>query len=195
MCYTVFSIFGVSLVLPSSVVELFTGWCECFVHKANWCLWRVAHLCLICCSMVREESLYCWRGGYICGEVEITICIFSRHGWCMLPIVIFSLSWVYWFLAFIISTITYKMLLSSNSWPKPLNILNEFSYLSRNRIYISVLYAGPKCLCSEETMGRSILGFAAVKATRATAFFYNVWTCHGGNSCLLFLWPILLLLY
>jgi hypothetical protein len=35
-------------------------------------------------------------------------------------------------------------------------------------------------------MGRSILGFAAVKATRATAFFYNVWTCHGGNSFLLF---------
>lgn len=53
--------------------------------------------------------------------------------------------------------------------------------------YISVLYAGPKCLCSAETMGRSILGFAAVTATRATPFFYYVWTCHGGNSCLLFL--------
>lgn len=41
---------------------------------------------------------------------------------------------------------------------------------------------GLKRLCSAETMGRGILGFAAVETTRSEAFRYNIWTSYGGIS-------------
>lgn len=41
---------------------------------------------------------------------------------------------------------------------------------------------GLKRLCSAETMGRGILGFAAVETPRSETFRYNIWTCYGGIS-------------
>ena len=58
--------------------------------------------------------------------------------------------------------------------------LSFFSVYSH--AYIRYYLSGFKCLCSEETMGRSILGFAAIKGKRLTSFSYDLWTGYGGNS-------------
>lgn len=52
---------------------------------------------------------------------------------------------------------------------------------------MSFIIVGFECLCSEEGMGRSILGFTTVETTGYKAFKYYVWPCHGGMVSLV--WP------
>lgn len=49
-----------------------------------------------------------------------------------------------------------------------------------------IFLLGFKCMCSEEELGRCILGLATVEATGNATFKYNIWSYDGGIIVTLF---------
>ena len=66
----IFCLFGVSLVMPSSVLELLSCWKKHFGKRRDREIWNIVPLCIMLCCW-RQICSMLWRAREAYGEVEV----------------------------------------------------------------------------------------------------------------------------